>query len=502
MIVTPQEMAAAEQAAFKSGITTDFLMDSAARGIAAAVQEFHPAPGRCLVFYGRGNNGGDALAAAALLKAAGWTIEEYPGADIPAETPVGLPARHRENLRAIPSPPPPPPGRATVILDGLLGIGFHGQPRERMAEAIRLINAFRTHRGAWVLALDVPSGLNPETGVPASACVRADATVAIGAVKTGLVADTATDVVGRLLCVPLPQVTLQGRDTALPAFAETLTRHLPPRSFDLHKGQCGRVGIVAGSTGFPGAARLCALGALRGGAGLVTLFVEPALAEVLSVACPPEVMVRAMSDLRGLLSEPLDALAIGPGAGLARRDQFLTLIRDLPCPVVVDADALTALVGHLSLLRRANGPRLLTPHPGEMERLSPREGRSRREWATGFAKTHRATLLLKGARTMIAAPDAPTIFNVSGNPGMASGGMGDTLAGVCAALLAQTHPRSPENLPHLAALAAWLCGRAAERALQTPHSAPESLLASDVANHLGSAFRDLRRDFPIEPLRI
>ncbi len=500
MILTPTEMIAAERAAFAAGTTAEALMDQAARGIAAAVHEFHSGPGRCLVFYGRGGNGGDALAAAVLLKAAGWLIEECPAN--PDAALEGLPAKYRVALRvasgAASETQPLPPGHPLVILDGLLGIGARGSPRAATAEAIRRINALREGSGAWVLALDGPSGLDLEGGHPAETCVRADATVAIGCVKTGMVADTATDFVGRLLRVPLSGVTPVGEDEAVPAFAGDLSGILPPRAFDLHKGRCGRVGIVAGSPGFTGAARLCALGALRAGAGLVTLFVEPSLADVLAAACPPEVMVRGIRDLRKLIHEPLDSLAVGPGAGFARRDALLALIRDQECPVVVDADAITVLASDPALLRHCRGPRLLTPHPGEMERLEPRKGRDRRAWALDFARSFGVTVLLKGARTVLAAPGVPVFFNVSGNPGMATGGMGDVLTGVCAALLAQ---RPDASLLTRAALGSWLCGRAAECALRGGQS-PESLLASDVAHGLGAAFRDLRRDFPSEPVWI
>ncbi|MEX1117253.1 MAG: NAD(P)H-hydrate dehydratase, partial [Terrimicrobiaceae bacterium] len=266
-----------------------------------------------------------------------------------------------------------------------------------------------------------------------------------------------------------------------------LSECLPPRNFDTHKGQAGRIGIVAGSPGFLGAAHLCSLGSLKSGGGLITLFASPAVAALLAMRCPPEIMVRGISNLREVAHENLDVLAIGPGIGRANHGDVLALVRDLPIPMVVDADALHAVAEDRSLLNHLQGPRLLTPHPGEMERLSPRAGRTRRLWAEDFVSERKITLLLKGARTVVASSGQPTTFNTTGHPGMATGGMGDVLTGVTAALIAQGQP------PHTAAiLGAWTCGFAAESAIAAGAS-QESLTPQDVTNHLGQAFNALRQ---------
>ena len=270
---------------------------------------------------------------------------------------------------------------------------------------------------------------------------------------------------------------------------------LPPRSFDLHKGGAGRVGIVAGSRGMWGASLLCAAGALRGGAGLVTLYVrEEDYPLVLAAGPPAELMVKPVGSLRDVLAESLDALAVGPGLGMVSgegREVLRDLLREFAGPIVVDADALNFLAreGTGDLLRERM---LVTPHPGEMERLFPEvagAGLGRAEIARRFVERHRCTLLYKGARTIVTAPGEVLSYNSTGTPGMASGGQGDVLSGLLAALLARG------LAPLEAARAgAWLAGRSSELALAREVHAEESLLAGDTARFLGAAFRALRED--------
>ena len=198
-------------------------------------------------------------------------------------------------------------------------------------------------RGAWVLAIDIPSGLDGDTGLPARNCVQADLTATIACVKIGLVADAATNAVGRLAIVPLEQ--LQSCDSGVwrMATSETLKGWLPARPFDLHKGDCGRVGILAGSPGFLGAARLCSAAAVHAGAGLVTVLAKSETAQSLAISCFPEVMVRSVGSYREVHDMRFDSLAIGPGLGLEHAGELLAVMREAVQPVVVDADALNAL---------------------------------------------------------------------------------------------------------------------------------------------------------------
>ncbi len=457
-------------------------MEQAGKGIARSVAKFFPRPGKCILFAGKGNNAGDGLVAARWLAEAGWQIETrliFPPNELSSLTKrmlraLGKPARDDNDG-----------GGPTVILDGLLGLGAKPPLREPIRSACREINALR-ERGAFVVALDLPTGLDGDSGAADDACVVADFTFTIGFTKRGLVVDDALNFVGRLEVIGLEELNTDagGAEVAIP---ETLRDLLPRRKFSAYKNQFGRVGIVAGSRGFTGAAVLCSLGALRAGAGLVELFVPENIYEIVAAAAAPEVMVKPVKSYGDLLEEPIDVWAIGPGLGKSRAAQIRQLIRDAEQPMVVDADALNILADDMAVLKKARGPRLLTPHPGEMKRIFPTRKTSRADWATKFCREYKATLLLKGSRTIVAERNRPLSYNTTGTPGMATGGMGDVLTGVCGGLLgAKLAPNDA------ARLGAWLCGRAAELALSRDGASEESLLPSDVLDHLGMAFRELR----------
>jgi NAD(P)H-hydrate epimerase len=381
-----------------------------------------------------------------------------------------------------------------VLLDGLLGIGATGPLRGKLADAVREMNHLRRTRHAVTIALDLPSGLESADNTGEGLCVKADFTFTVGLAKDILLQDDATDSVGRLAVIPLRELDgAAGDDSRRVLTPPVLLPMLPRRKFDFHKGDAGRVGVLAGSRGFLGAAVLCATGALRGGAGLVTLFVKEDAYAMIAAMAPPEVMVHSVKDYREVLQMKLDALAIGPGLGAAHDDEVLELVETAMVPAVVDADGLNALARHgLDGFRKATAPRLLTPHPGEMSRLAEHErgwrGMGRAELATAWvAKFPKAALLLKGARTLIASRGKPLSYNTTGHPGMATGGVGDVLCGLCAALAGQGVP-----LHEAACLGAWLSGRAAEIAVRDAWRSPESLSAGDVAHHLGAALASLR----------
>lgn len=483
MIVSRTQMIEAEQTAFANGVRALDLMEAAGRGIADFVRQTRP--GTCRVFSGRGNNGGDVLVAARHLALAGWRIEIEEIFPDSALRP--LPGEMLARLRETPQPTVTPDG-PLVVLDGLLGIGSQGDPREPIASAIRKIHHLRQSHGAIVVSADIPSGLDADTGRPGSPCVEADATVTIGFAKSGLLADKATNSVGRLALVELDGIAPHpAADSAELLVPRRLRALQPPRPFDTHKGQCSRIAIVAGSPGFTGAARLCSEAALRAGGGLISLFVPATIHPILATACPSEIMVHAFDDFREIADGPWDVVAVGPGLGRDRDEMLLDFLANTKIPCVVDADALNAIAAHTSaLLKNPPGPRLLTPHPGEMERLFPQQTRSRREWLEDFLAAYDITLLLKGSRTILGERGQPARFNTTGHPGMATGGMGDVLTGTCAALIAQGR-----TLLEAASLGAWTCGRAAEIALLCG-SSQESLTPTDVLNHLGPAFNALR----------
>ena len=490
MILTCAEMKTLESRAFADGISAEMLMEQAGAQIADAVRQFASGRRKCVVVFGKGHNGGDALVAARILARAGWEIELRP-AFVESEWAELTARKHRELPAGLGERPTAGEcGTSCVVLDGLLGIGAGGALREPIRGAAREINHLREKRNALIFAIDLPTGLDGDTGDADPDTVIADFTLTIGCAKAGLLADAATDFAGRLSVLPIEELTKRfgTNGSANVATAGSLAKLLPRRRFDLHKGECGRVGIVAGSPGFTGAAIMAAEACVHAGAGLVTLYTSPDAHALIAARIAPEVMVQGVNSCAEVLDARHDVLAIGPGLGTDRREEILAVIERAPQPLIVDADALNVLAAHIELLDACVGPRLLTPHPGEMARLAPASTTlSRRETAERFTARFPFTLLLKGARTIVGQAGLPLSFNTTGTPGMASGGMGDVLTGVLAALAGQGL-----GLYDAARLGAWICGRAAECAITRGRESEESLSARHVIVRLGEAFRDLR----------
>ena len=517
-------MRAAEHAAFAGGVQVEALMNEAGAGVAQAVSKFFQKPGRCIVFAGKGHNAGDALFAAQCLQRSGWKIEvrlafkEDDCSDLTRKKLGDLCRRSPEILDAaksrtankdlVATPVELSPGATDqiaktpnstateacsvvevplVILDGLLGVGGKPPLREPIRAACRAINQLRTTNGAYVFAVDLPTGLDTDSGKADRDCVVADFTVTIAYAKPGLVADGAVNYVGRIEVVPLdellPPKTKPKEIIAAPIAFRAL---LPRRKYNSYKNQFGRVGVIAGSKGFVGAALMASQGALRAGAGLVEVFVPEEIYEIVAGAAFMEAMVKPVASYRQLLKEKVDVWAVGPGLGKSRAAEMLELVEKIKQPMVLDADGLNIVSQKISVLRRCKGKRLLTPHPGEMKRLFPDDQQSRGKTATKFCGRFPVTLLLKGSRTIVAERGRPLSYNTTGNPGMATGGMGDVLTGVCAGLLGQG--LSPYDA---ARVGAWLCGRAAEIAMFNGNQSEQSLLPRNVLQHLGDAFKEL-----------
>jgi NAD(P)H-hydrate epimerase len=488
-------MRAAEEAAFAGGVEVEALMDRAGAGVAAAVQQFFPQPGKAIVFVGKGHNGGDALVAAAYLKQAGWEIElrlSFPEEDCAELTRKKLEAFRRDELPLVHGRAEARPS-ALIVLDGLLGLGAKHLLREPVRTAAQEINRLRREENAFVFAVDLPTGLDGDNGDSDPDCVVADCTITIGFAKHGLVADHVIDLVGRLEVVPLAEL-LVARAPAndLLASAPSLSSLLRRRKFSAYKNEFGRIGVVAGSPGFVGAALMTTRGALRAGAGLVEVFVPKEIYPIAAAAAPAEAMVKPVRSYRDLLEEKIDVWAVGPGLGKSEAKDVLKLIERAPAPIVVDADGLNILADDVEILKRCSGPRLLTPHPGEMKRLFDAGKMSRAGTAKNFTDAFPVTLLLKGARTIVAEQGRPLSYNSSGNPGMATGGMGDVLTGVCAGLIGQGL-----SLYDAARVGAWACGRAAEIAIFERGESEESLLPRDVIRNLGAAFNELRQEVAV-----
>src|SRR2546423_6341240 len=363
-------MHAAEQSAFARGVSVETLMDQAGAGVARTVRQFFPKAATCIVFGGKGHNGGDALVAAEQLQRIGWKIDiRLPFAEAECSE---LKQQKLKALRESTQKSGDTIDRAphTIILDGLLGTGAKSFLREPLRTAAREINRLRREENAFVFAIDLPTGLDADSGEhdPEDSVV-ADFTVTIGFAKHGLIVDSALDYVGRIEVVPLPGLWPEASaPNELAASPSSLGPLLPRRKFDAYKNEFGRVGVVAGSKGLLGAALLATHGALRAGAGLVRVFVPEEIYEIVASAAPIESMVKPVRKYRELLEEDVDVWAVGTGLGKTRASEILGLIEALPQPMVVDADGLNILAEKIDILRGCRGPRLLTPHPGERER--------------------------------------------------------------------------------------------------------------------------------------
>jgi len=485
--LTCAEMRQLEERAFKQGVTAEALMEKAGRGIAHAILRRFPQPGTVLACIGTGNNGGDALVAARYLADAGWQVGvrySHKGSELGV-----LPRKKLRELGDCPvnaALPDFDPGRPLVLLDGLLGIGANGPLRSPLAELAAWMNCTRASHPAQTIAMDIPSGVHGDSGEVYDGAVVADLTLTVGVPKRGLLASAAVNHTGAMERVALDELPVP--DNGSPCLGDIHSVHglLPRRAHDTHKGNAGRVGILAGSRGMLGAAVLCATGALRGGAGLVTVFVDHVLYPALASMLPPEAMLRPVSTLAEIDPSAFDAMALGPGLGQEQCEDFLALIKRIKVPLVIDADGLNriAKAGPGGYIGENS---VLTPHPGELARLHPgSKEKDRLDVAREFVDQYPgATLLLKGARTIIARAGLPIYVNGSGNAGMASGGQGDMLTGVIASLLAQgvrTHDA--------ARYGAWLCGRAAELAISHGMASEPSLLAGDIGCWLGRAYRE------------
>jgi ADP-dependent NAD(P)H-hydrate dehydratase / NAD(P)H-hydrate epimerase len=508
-VVSGQVMQLMDQRAIKEfGIAGLDLMENAGRACADAITEsFGEGAGRqALVVAGKGNNGGDGYVIARILSQRGWDtpvlLLAHPS-EIAGDAAVNLALLDKGSLVL------PPVGAelpisifrsATLIVDALLGTGVRSEVTGAFRQAIEMINA----AGKPVIAVDIPSGVDAGSGRVLGAAVRADLTVSFALAKVGNVVHPGAGLCGRLVVADIgmpPEVVAQAEGDQfvdLPC-ARGLFR---PRGALAHKGTSGHCLVIAGSTGKSGAAAMAANSVLRAGGGLVTLAVPAALNPILEgkttevmtlpVGSPGDWHFKAGS-LPMLLREARsrDVVALGPGIGGAPSTAYLvqSLIASLPNPLVLDADGLNAVAAdpELLLLRR-DRVTLLTPHPGEMARLAgcsiaEVEG-DRIGMARQFASHFQVYLILKGARSIIAAPDGRIAINGSGNPGMASGGMGDVLTGVVASLLGQGYP--PFDACQLGA---FVHGHAAD--LLLGRLGPQGMSATDVQEALPEALKAL-----------
>lgn len=469
---TPEEMASLERRAQETaGVTVAALMERAGARTADVARQLLEGRGgrRVVVLAGKGNNGGDGLVAARHLAedARVTVILAGPAADLGGGPAAHLPSVRERHVPVSEAPDLSPSDLAAalrdcdLIIDALFGTGFRGPARGVSAALIEAAN----RSGTPILAVDVPSGIDAATGRADPPVIQATATVTMALPKLGLVQYPAAACAGRLFVadIGMPEAVIdQALIRAEFILAAWVDRTFPRRRADSHKGTHGHVFIVAGARGFTGAAVLAARGAIRGGAGLVTVALPQSLVTV-PTASLPEAMTLPLPETgagtvgaaaEGVIREAAAAadgrhpavVAIGPG--LTTHPEVVRVVRrlmtSLAGPIVADADALNALAVDPATLREAPGPVVITPHPGELARLvgsSIEEIQGDRVAAArSAAASFRVVTVLKGARTVVAAPDGRTGVVPNGNGAMATGGMGDVLTGVVAAFLAQRLP--------------------------------------------------------------
>ncbi len=423
------------------------------------------------VVCGKGNNGGDGLVVARLLHEAGVAVRVFLTSPKEAQSPDTTHNLSRLADAGLAAEPYPMSEEGTaalqqadVIVDAILGTGFRGSLRPELAGVIEQINAAGQH----VVAVDLPSGVEADTGQVPGVCVSASVTVTFGLAKIGHLFFPGRSFCGDLELTDIdfpPQAVATCPTRTFLISAEAVAALIPNRAPDAHKGSCGSVAVIAGSVGMSGAAALTADSALLCGAGRVSLGVPASLNDIMEIKLTevmtrplPEVKRRRCLSLRALgeieaMLEKTDCLAVGPGLGTYRETAELVrrlLTRQLGggdrLPIVIDADGINAFSGFTDILKQGAlaHPLVLTPHVGEFARLTGTDKAALceqpLEHARAFATEYGVILVLKGAPTLVALPDGRVMVNPTGNAGMATAGSGDVLTGTVAGLIAQGLP--------------------------------------------------------------
>lgn len=510
--VSAAEMREIDRRTIAGGVAGEVLMERAGAGAVELLRARFPKECRrgVVLVAGRGNNGGDALVMARLLRRGRVRTEVFlagRGGDLGGDAALNLRrlekagGRVRELGRVGLGRLAEAASGAGVLVDGLFGTGLRGPLDEGAQAIVETLNS----TPAPILALDVPSGLDADRGLVLGAAVQASVTATFAFPKIGCLLHPGVDLCGELAVVDIgvsraavEAVAPKGRMLTPGAVAIAL----PPRAADTHKGTFGHLLVLAGSAGKSGAAVLCGRAALRAGAGLCTV-AGPAVAGAPVVV--PELMTEALPEDGGAWSltsstpaevlralDGKDAAVFGPGIGVTPATREITewLVASSPVPLVIDADGLNCLAGQLGWLRKKRSPVVLTPHPGEMARLVSASTETVQSDRIGAARKLAAdfdvVVILKGARSIVAAPDGRVSVNPTGNPGMASGGMGDALAGIVGSLLAQGLPAF-----EAAEVGTFWHGYAADRVAARRGEA--GLLASDVIDDLPPALQDIQK---------
>ena len=489
IIVTTRQMQQMDKNTIESfGIPGRVLMENAGRGAIEMLSEHFDLEGaRVAVVAGRGNNGGDGFVIGRYLMEMGVSVSFFllstrdrvqgdAGANM--DLVLDLLAEHALS-QFIEIPDKDALEAVTEILldhdlfvDAIFGTGLNSDVRGIYRDVIELIN----DSDKPVFSVDIPSGINADTGAVCGVAIQADATATFAFAKAGHILYPGNFHTGDLevvdIGIPGHIAKAQSPHIFLPE-PHDIAGLIPARAFNAHKGSFGHLLVLAGSPGKTGAAALCANAAMRSGAGLVTLGVPEKLMPVMEpMVVEPMTTALAQTSSGGLDAAALDdiitlladkaALALGPGMGTDSGTQELikNILAIASVPMVIDADGLNCIAKNPDILATVKAPVILTPHPGEMARLTGKTTadiqQNRMETARNFAEKHKVILVLKGAQTLVAYPDGAVFICPTGNPGMACGGMGDVLTGMIAAFLAQD--LSPESAALAGVYVHGLCG--------------------------------------------
>ncbi len=521
ILVTASEIKEMDRRTIESyGIPGLVLMENAGRGATRFLLDTfgEKFPIGVAVLAGRGNNGGDGYVIARCLAQKGISVTVYllteraavtgdAAANLKLLDPIGVPVVELPDSKAF-GRCKPQMRRWDLWVDAILGTGLSSDVKEYFHEVI----AFMNQLNKPVMAVDIPSGLNSDTGRPCGICVRATATATFAFAKLGHVIYPGAEYTGalRVVDIGIPDYIVNQVGPRHRVLSADLIRgYIQPRPPETHKGRTGHLLVIAGSPGKTGAAAMTAISALRAGAGLVTLAVAQSLNPILEALVleamtaplpdvPPGILDESAAEGILQLADSKMCLALGPGIGQAAETRALVrrLLRESPAPLVIDADGLNNLAGQTLLLKNLKVPAVITPHPGEMARLLDisvaRVQQDRIRCARDFAMEFHSHVVLKGARTVIAHPDGSVYINPTGNPGMASGGMGDVLTGLIAGFITQGF--SPESAAHAGV---YLHGAAADKLART--RAPFGFLAGDVMNIIPDEINSLLSLQPFSP---
>ncbi|NDI36082.1 NAD(P)H-hydrate dehydratase [Chengkuizengella sediminis] len=510
-VVTSDEMRKLDHYTINTiGIPSLVLMENAGREVANEILVWTKKHKRSnhkkwLILVGKGNNGGDGLVTARHLMEAGFEIDIL-YAQSPDLFKGDMITQHNitKNLKLLTDVYQNKTidwNRYEGIIDALLGTGTKGAPKEPYASLINKVNESKLP----IFSIDIPSGLDADTGILYQPCIKAEKTITLAFLKCGLVqspgAEIAGDVIVKPIGIPISttkQYSIQTFSLQTSVFEKKLNVNMNlPRESNTHKGTYGHALVVAGTLQMSGAGLLCSKSALRAGCGLVTWSLPRTIANQM-LGILPEVMLVPVEDKKSgewnvqsaediiQLSENKQALVIGPGLGRFKEDDLWLrkLWERIECPLVMDADALNIIsdAEHFEKWDRKDTPVIFTPHPGEMARLlncTINEVQENRiQIAREYAIKHKIVVVIKGAHTVVATANGDVYINNTGNTGMATGGSGDVLAGMIAGLLAQNY-----TAEQAAVLGVYHHGLAGDRAASKRYS-QHSLIAGDIIEEL------------------